>query len=240
MSYKRKVTAAIACAFLLLFAADKASAQQWELQLNVKHRAQQENWSCGPNTIAMWAGYLNNASYDTMSIAKKYTGGVGDGTNIPEFTNAMHQLTKPNKYAEWTYISTYAAMKGVMATVAQFKEPVAISGNYGGHYYLIVGGVASKNPFVYYGNDSHIKYVYVLDSRQNSPLYTNPKAFTSAWVSVTTWPILKKGQRYTPHEVMRNWTLVPLYDPKLRSVERVKSTKTQGATYNNRDFFFSF
>jgi hypothetical protein len=242
MLVQHKVSAVILSAFALLFAAGSASAQQWELQLNVKHRAQQENWSCGPYTIAMWAGYLKNAPYDTNSIAKKYTGGLGDGTNIPEFVDAMHQLTKPNKYAEWTYINRYTAVKGVMATVAQFKEPVAISGNDGGHYYLVVGGVASKNPFVYYGKDSNIKYVYLLDSRQNSPLYTNPKAFTSAWWSVTYWPIFKKGQRYTPTEVTNRWTPIPwtsLY-PKWRSVERVKNTKPQGAPYNNTDRFLSF
>lgn len=240
MSFKRKVTAAVACAFLLLCAADGASAQQWEVKLNVRHRAQQEDWSCGPNTIAMWAGHLKNVSYDTNSIAKKYTGGLGSGTNIPEFADAMHQLTKPNKYAEWTYINRYTAVKGVMATIAQFNEPVAISGNDGGHYYLVVGGVASKNPFVYYGKDSNIKYAYVLDSRENSPLYTNPKRLSGAWWSITTWPIFKKGQRYTATELTNRWTPIPWYAPKWRSVERVKSTKTQGATYSNNDWFFSF
>jgi hypothetical protein len=225
---------------LLLAFTSSAFAQQWEVQLSVRQRAQQENWSCGPNTIAMWAGYLKNASYDTNSIADKYTGGRGDGTSVPEFVDAMYQLTKPYKYAEWEYSWDTAAIKGVMYTIARFNQPVAISGNYGGHYYLVVGGVASKNPFVYYGKDSSIKYVYLLDSRENSPLYTNPKVGSSAWGSITTWPIFKKGQRYTPAQVMANWTRVPWFNLKYRSIERVPDSKPQGGTYRNGDFFLSY
>lgn len=238
MLTKRK-TIGLSC-LLLLALNTSALAQQWEVQLPVRQRAQQENWSCGPNTIAMWAGYLKNSSYDTMQIADKYTGGRGDGTNIPEFVNAMYQITKPNIYAEWTYNWRATAIKGVMSTIARFNEPVALSGNEGGHYYLIVGGVASKNPFVYYGKDSNIKYVYALDSRENSPLYTNPKILSTSWWSVYLYPILKKGQRYTPDEIMRRWTPIPFYDAKWRSVERVPNTKKQGASYNNSDVFFLY
>ena len=240
MSLKCKTLVPLLMISTLLVLANPALAKDWEVKLSVKHRSQQENWSCGPNTIAMWAGILKNASIDTMSIADKYTGGRGDGTNIPEFTNAMYQLSKPKIFAEWTYLSRFTAIKGVMYTIARFNEPVAISGNDGGHYYLIVGGVATQNPFVYYGKESKIKYVYLLDSRENSPLYTNPKKFSSAWWSVFTYPIFKKGQRYSPNEVMSRWTPIPWYNAKWRSVERVPNTKKQGATYNNKDFFFSY
>lgn len=239
LTRRNSLTAFLSVLLLLAFTSN-ASAQQWEVQLPVRHRAQQENWSCGPNTIAMWAGYLKNASYNTNSIADNYTGGRGDGTSIPEFANAMHQLTKPYKYAEWEYSWPQAAIKGVMYTVARYNQPVAISGNNGGHYYLVVGGVASKNPFVYYGKDSSIKYLYLLDSRENSPLYTNPKAFSSAWWSISSYPIFKKGQRYTPEAVMLRWTRVPLWNPKFRAVERVPDSRTQGATYRNGDYFLSY
>ena len=238
MFTKRTVQFIIASIFFAAASNTSVQAQQWEVKLSVPHRAQQENWSCGPNTIAMWAGYLKNSSVNTMQIADKYTG--RDGTNIPEFASAMHQLTKPNIYAEWTYNWKYTAIKGVMYTVARFNQPVAIAGNDGGHYYLITGGIASKNPFVYYGKDSKIKYLYMLDSRENSPIYTNPKRLSSSWWSIVLYPILKKGHRYTPEEVIRNWTPIPWYNPKWRSVERVPNTKKQGGSYNNSDYFLGY
>lgn len=231
---------------MLLLSATARTFGQWQVQLPVQHRSQQENWSCGPYTIAMWAGYIKKASIDTNQIASKYTG-TGTGTTIPEFTNAMYQLT-PYGYvfSEWAYANKYTAIKGIMYSLARFNEPVAISGNNGGHYYLVVGGVASRNPYTNYGTQSNIQYLYLYDSRENSPIYTNPSLLQGewgAWLSVHYWPIFKKGQRYTPDQVMLNWTQIGASgDKKWRSIERnsYAAWGSQGATYYNKATFFSY
>src|SRR5438552_2726876 len=107
MIKKNKGLASLIFISLILLSASSTMAQGWTMKLSVQHRAQQENWSCGPNTIAMWAGYINQASYDTNQIASKYTG--TDGTTIPEFDNAMYRLT-PYGYvfSEWAYSNQYA------------------------------------------------------------------------------------------------------------------------------------
>lgn len=227
----------------LSFVGIPVQAKDWDVRIKVQHRSQQEDWSCGPNTIAMWAGYVNKASIDTNQIAKKYTG-VKDGTNIEEFMTAMYSLT-PFGYvfSEWEYKDKYAAIKGIMYGVARFKEPVAIAGNGGNHYYLIVGGVASKDPYKYYGKNSSIKYLYLHDSREGSPLYTNPKRLSKYWVSIQANPIFKRGTRYTPNEVLRSWTKIgSIFDKKYRSVERntFMAWNLQGKTQENNQTFSKF
>lgn len=219
-----------------------AQAKDWELKIKVQHRSQQEDWSCGPNTIAMWAGYVTRASIDTKQIVRKYTG--NDGTTIPEFMAAMFPLT-PHGYVftEWEYKNKYTAIKGIMQGVARFNEPVAIAGNGGNHYYLVVGGVATKNPYQHYGKNSSIKYLYLHDSREGSPLYTNPKRLSKYWLSIQANPIFKKGTRYTPNEVLKSWTKIgSLFDKKWRSIERntYQAWKLQGATRENNQSFSKF
>lgn len=224
--------------FLLVFSfASSLVYGQWQLQLSVQHRSQQESWSCGPNTIAMWAGYIRRQSMDVYSIADRWCG--RDGTNIPEFMNAMYQST-PYGYvfSEWAYTNKYTAIKGIMYSIARFNEPAAISGNDGGHYYLIVGGGATRNPYTYYGTRSSIQYLYVHDSREGSPLYD-----TRIVRPFLPKPILRKGQRYTPEQVMNNWTPIGAWgDKKWRSIERntYAAWSSQGATYYNRATFFSY
>jgi hypothetical protein len=217
-------------AFICFFAVGLAYGQ-WELRLSVPHRSQQEDWSCGPNTIAMWAGYVGRRSINTYSIADQYTG--RDGTSIPEFLNAMDGLTdSPYAFNEWAYSNKYAAIKGVMYSVARYNEPVAFAGNLGQHYYLIVGGGANRNPYTNYGMQSSIQYLYIHDSRQYSPLYDRGQN--------NIYPILRKGQQYSPDQVMGNWQKIPLiFDRKWRSVER-GNRGTQGNTYNNTTVFFSY
>lgn len=223
------------CLLILMLAIPAFS--QWSLQLSVPHRSQQENWSCGPNTIAMWAGYIRRQSMSIYPIADKYCG--RDGTTIPEFMNAMFRSTSYGYvFSEWAYENKYTAIKGVMYSIARFSEPVAIAGNGGGHYYLIVGGGATKNPYTYYGTRSNIQYLYVHDSRENSPLYD-----TWSTRPFLSYPILRKGQRYTPAQVMANWTKIGAWgDKKYRSVERNTHAAwgSQGATYYNRDNFSSY
>lgn len=242
---KRKGIAALLTVLVLLSATTETFAQQWQVQLPVQHRSQQENWSCGPNTIAMWAGYIKKASFVTNTIADKYTG--RDGTDLKEFEDAMFALT-PYGYvfSDWAYTNKYTAIKGIMYSLARFNEPVAISGNNGKHYYLVVGGVASRNPYTNYGTQSNIQYLYLYDSRENSPIYTNPSLLQGewkSWLSVNYWPVFKKGQRYTPDQVMLNWTQIgAIGDKKWRSIERnsYAAWGSQRATYYNRASFFSY
>jgi hypothetical protein len=218
-------------------------AKDWELKIKVQHRSQQEDWSCGPNTIAMWAGYIRKTSYDTSQIAKKYTG-VKSGTTIPEFMSTMYSLTPWGYvFTEWEYNNKYTAIKGIMYGIARFNEPVAIAGNDGNHYYLVVGGVASRDPYKDYGTASVIKYLYLHDSREGSPLYTKPKRFSKYWTSIQLNPIFKKGTRYTPNEVLRSWTKIgSVFDKKWRSIERNTTGvwKLQGATSENKTKFSRF
>jgi hypothetical protein len=245
MFSKRRGFAAFLTVLLLLSATARTFGQQWQVQLPVEHRSQQESWSCGPNNIAMWAGYIKKASFVTNTIADKYTG--RDGTDLKEFEKAMYALT-PYGYvfSDWAYTSKYTAIKGVMYSLARFNEPVVISGNNGKHYYLVVGGVASRNPYTNYGTQSNIQYLYLYDSRENSPIYTNPSLLQGewrAWLSVNYWPVFKKGQRYTPDQVMMNWTRIGASgDEKWRSIERntYAAWGSQGATYYNRATFFSY
>lgn len=216
-------------------------AKDWTFKAKVNHRAQQEDWSCGPNTISMWAGYISGSKIDPNTIAKKYTG-VNNGTTITEFMSAMYYLT-PTAYtfSEWEYDNKYTAIKGIMYGVARFNEPIAIAGNDGNHYYLVVGGVATKDPYTYYGTKSSIKYLYLHDSREDSPLYTNPKVLSKYWASIHTYPLFKKGTLYTPSEVLRNWTKIgSLFDKKWRSIERNTPKKTQGVTYENNNSYSSY
>lgn len=221
-------------AAILMLLLSITSFSQWSLQLPVQHRSQQEYWSCGVNTIAMWSGYINKSSMNVYSIADRYAG--RDGTSIPEFMNAMYQTT-PYGYvfSEWGYENKYTAIKGVMYSVARFKEPAAIAGNNGQHWYLIVGGGANRDPYTYYGTRSSIQYLYVYDSRERSPLYDNGQG-------ERYYKILRKGQRYSPDEVINNWTRIPWYDLKYRSIERnsYAAWGAQGATYYNRAVFYSY
>ncbi|HEX8736763.1 MAG TPA: hypothetical protein VF721_15635 [Pyrinomonadaceae bacterium] len=215
---------------LLLGLSYQIKAEWRFINSNVAHQSQKENWSCGPTTIAMWAGSIRRASLNPLTIADNCCG--RDGTTIPEFMKGMFNNT-PYGYvfSEWEYSDPEAAVKGVMWSVARFGEPVAVAGGSGTHYILIRGGRADYNPYTNYNENNHIRGVYVNDSTEGSPHYSAPVSG------------MYRGQEYPPEKLMRYWTKIGYpWDKKHRSIERgtYKAWDKQGKTYENNNVFTNF
>lgn len=202
----------------------------WELDLDIEHIGQPENWICGPTVIAMWAGFVGNISYDPYDIADSCCG--ENGTTVPEFMDGIYNYT-PYGYvfSEWEYSDKQAAVKGIMWTIARYDEPVGIIVEDGGHWILVRGGIADQDPYTYYSESNHISKVYVNDPTEDSPYYSSP--ITGMY----------KGEPYDPEILMDTWTKIgAIFDKKYRSVERscYACWSDQGATFNNNDNFSDY
>ncbi|MGZ5444913.1 MAG: hypothetical protein ACXW5J_24950 [Thermoanaerobaculia bacterium] len=195
---------------------------------NVKHIGQPEKWACGPTTIAMWAGSTKKATLDPYKIADQCCG--RNGTNIPEFMKGMISWTPKGYYfAEWEYKDREAAVKGIMYTIAQYGEPVAIAGGDGTHYLVVRGGRSEKNPYSSYGAKNAIQGVYVNDATEASKHYKGPVSG------------MYKNTEYNPSKLMAYWTKIgSLWDKKYRSIERECCSSRQGKTYDDNSEFTNY
>lgn len=202
----------------------------WSFNPSVTHRAQPETWACGPSTIAMWAGYINSATYDIYAIGAYCDS--EDGTTIPEFMDGMYEYT-PYGYvfSEWEYSDKQAAVKGIMWSISRFSQPVAVVGGNGTHYLLVRGGTADSDPYTTYSESNHINSVYVNDSTELSVHYAGPVSG------------MYKHIAYDPEDLMVYWTKTgSIFDKKYRSIERgcYACWSDQGATFNNNDNFSDY
>jgi hypothetical protein len=234
---KKSIT--LFCLTLILLQITVVSAQaQWNYQNPwVPHTGQPTKWSCGPTNIAMWAGAIRHQCLDLYQIADQCCG--TDGTNIPEFMKGMYYWT-PYGYvfSEWAYTDKEAAVKGIMWSVARFNEPAVFPGGNGywgfgagSHYILIRGGRADYNPYSQYGENNHIRGIYVNDSTESSPVYSAPVSG------------MYRSQEQMPSTVTNYWPQIGASgDKKYRSIERncYGCWQSQGATYYNRDSFINY
>ena len=212
--------------------AGTAGADTW-YQDTVTHQGQPTNYLCGETVIAMWASSISG-SYDAWdaydAIEDRWGSGEGsDGTDTDELAYGIFDLTPYGWYfSNWTYSDKEATIKGMAWSIAKYTESVAASGIYGAHWFLVRGVKASSNPYTYYGSAS-ISYVYVNDSKYDSPVYT------SSYFSPTS--------SYSPSSLMSKVNKIGSwwpYDKKYRTVERTSSYSLQGETQSNTDSYSSY
>jgi hypothetical protein len=236
-----KKTITSLCVAIFFLTTPVFAQSQWRFQdPNVVHRPQPTDWSCGPTNIAMWAGAIRRQSLDIYQITNQCCG--TNGTTIPEFMNGMFNWT-PYGYvfSEWAYTDKEAAIKGIMWSVARFNQPAVFPGGNGifgfgagSHYILVRGGRADYNPYQQYGENNHIRGIYINDSTENSPV---PK-YRYGPVSG-----MYRSQEQMPSTVANYWPMIGASgDKKYRSIERncYQCWQSQGATYYNRDSFTNF
>lgn len=227
----KRFTVLVMVISLFLVEVVKEAYAEWTFyNSNVVHKSQMETWSCGPTTIAMWAGSIRRQDLAPVPIADRCCG--RDGTIIPEFLQGMYNET-PYGYvfSEWEYKDQEAAVKGIMWSIARFGEPVAVAGGNGTHYIVVRGGRADSNPYSNYGESNHIRGVYVNDATEGSPHYGPPVSG------------MYRHLEYAPSALMNYWTRIGgIFDKKYRSIERgcYACWGQQGQTYENNDQFTNY
>lgn len=222
---------------ILMICLHSQESGAFEKKLATTHYSQEQSWSCGVNVVLMWAKFVNPQNTYTINNITPYTG--TDGTTIPEMLTALYYRT-PNGYcfAEWEYLNKYEAVKGVVWTLENLDQPVAIAGqvydgNPGMHYYLIRGykGTHSSNKDAYNGYPNFkVEGVYVEDTVYGSSYYSSGEHYQTIGKFAVAPNTLITSTSLTTHY----WTPIGASgDKKYRSVERVTDCGKHGKTLEN-------
>jgi hypothetical protein len=213
----------IGCALGLIAQAPEALAQ-FNFQSVVGQIGQPNHYTCGPTTVAMWANALRRCSCVTPTSALGWMNANGcvvnanDGTNIPEFIRGISGLGPSGySYAEFAYTCQTGLVKSIAAKVAQYQEPLAVSGIYGQHWFLVRGVTATANPNPS-TSSSRISGFYLNDSKFQSPAYSSYYFSPNAV--------------YAPSTFLSNVQAIgSLLDRRYRTVERANVCGTVPVSY---------